>query len=84
MAYYVYILQSETNGSYYIGFSGNPEKRLEKHNKALSGYTSRNKPWKIVYKEAFIEKSEAIKREMFLKNQKSREFIERLISSTLP
>ena len=77
--YYVYILQSEQDASFYIGYTSNIERRLEEHNEGKSRYTSKKTPWKIVYSEAFEEKSDAIKRERFLKKQKSRTFYLRLI-----
>ena len=77
--HYTYIIQSEKDLSYYIGSSKDPEKRLVKHNKPHKGYTARKQPWKLVYTEEYDSKSEAFKRENFLKNQRSREFIVRLI-----
>ena len=79
MAYYVYILQSQADDSYYIGYTKDLNKRLFKHNQAKSGYTSRKIPWIIVYSEFCQEKSDAIKRERFLKNQKSKKFLSRLV-----
>ncbi len=78
--HYTYILQSDKDHSYYIGSSNNPENRLIKHNKPHKGYTARKQPWKLVYTEEFDTKTEALKRENFLKAQKSKEFIERLIT----
>jgi len=78
--FYLYILQSQKDGSYYIGYSANPQQRLLKHNNSLSGYTSRKKPWALVYTQAYATKTEAIKRERFIKAQKSRVFIEKLIA----
>ncbi|MFY0644052.1 MAG: GIY-YIG nuclease family protein [Bacteroidia bacterium] len=77
--HYVYIIQSEKDSSFYIGYSKEPLIRLEKHNNSNSGYTSTKKPWKLVYIEEFPAKREALIREQFLKNQKSRVFIEQLI-----
>jgi putative endonuclease len=37
-------------------------------------------PWKLVYKEEFSELKDARKRELFVKKQKSKKFIEHLIS----
>ena len=79
MTYSVYIIQSEVDGSFYIGYSKDPEKRLLKHNSAKTGFTARKKPWKLVYTESFNTKAEAIKREKFLKRQKNREFYQKLI-----
>ena len=79
MNYYIYILQSQKDFSYYIGFSKDPENRLEKHNNSKTGYTSKKKPWSLVHIEEFATKTEAIKREIFIKKQKSSEFIRQLI-----
>ncbi|WP_410796303.1 GIY-YIG nuclease family protein [Maribellus sp. CM-23] len=81
MAYFVYILQSEQDRSYYIGFTSNLEIRLEYHNSGKSRYTSRKLPWRIVYSESYATKSDALKREKFLKQQRNRAFYERLIKS---
>jgi putative endonuclease len=62
------------DNSFYTGYTNNLERRLEEHNDGKSRYTSKKIPWKIVYSEEFGEKSDAIKREFFLKKQKSREF----------
>ena len=79
--FYLYILQSEKDNSFYIGYSQNVEQRLEKHNSSKSGYTSTKKPWKIVYTETFETKTEAIKRESEIKRMKSRKYILDLIES---
>ncbi|NVJ47249.1 MAG: GIY-YIG nuclease family protein [Cytophagia bacterium] len=78
--YFIYILQSEKDESYYVGYSANPDSRLLKHNTSKSGYTASKKPWKLVYTETYSNKSDALKREKFIKAQKSREFIEKLIN----
>ena len=80
MAYYTYILESEMDGTYYIGSSRDPEKRLEKHNQPHHGYTGRKQPWKLVYTEPYGTKSEALRREIFLKRQKNRDLISDLNS----
>ncbi len=81
MSHCIYILQSQKDDSFYIGCSENPERRLEKHNLPHKGYTARKQPWRLVYMEGIESKTEALKRENFLKKQKSREFILRLISA---
>jgi putative endonuclease len=70
------------DNSFYTGYTNNLERRLEEHNEGKSRYTSKKIPWKIVYFEEFGEKSDAIKREFFLKKQKSREFYLRLIDNS--
>jgi len=65
--YYVYILESLTNGDYYKGSTENYLKRLEEHNSGESQYTRSQRPWKLVFVQVFNTKSEALKREKQLK-----------------
>ena len=77
--FFTYILQSQKDQSFYIGFTSNLEQRLQQHNKATSGYTSTKKPWKVVYFETFEFETDARKRERAIKKKKSRKYIEYLI-----
>ncbi len=79
--YYTYILRSTYDGSLYIGYTHNLEERLWEHNTGSTRYTSRKRPWKLVYSEIFTTKQEAIRRERYLKNLKSKRFLEKLITS---
>ncbi len=79
--YFTYIIQSLKDESYYIGYSSNIERRIVYHNIGLSKYTSTKTPWKLVYVEEFEKKSDAIKREKFLKKQKNKEFYMKLINN---
>ena len=69
--YSVYIIQSLKDNSYYIGYSSNVAQRILKHNSSKKGYTSTKKPWALVYSELFQTKTEALIRELFLKNMTS-------------
>ena len=77
--YHVYILQSEPNGKFYIGSTGNLAERLKRHNGGRSKATKFGIPWKLVYTENFESRSEAIKREMEIKSWKSHLKVEKLI-----
>lgn len=68
MQYYVYILYSEKNGSHYIGQTENIELRLHRHNRGDSRSTRLNRPWKLGYVEQYSTRSEAMKREKYLKS----------------
>ena len=78
--YYVYILYSEKLDKYYIGSSKNPELRLKYHNMGKKGWTKRGVPWKLVFQQEFQDKKDAMEKEMYVKNQRSKIFIEKLIS----
>jgi putative endonuclease len=79
MEFTVYILQSQQDGSFYIGYTTDLHRRLSEHNSGESGYTSGKMPWKVVYSEKCETKTAVIKREKFLKNQRNRAFYEKLI-----
>ena len=81
--YYTYVLQSEKDGSYYIGSTNNIEARLKKHNSGGSKYTKSKLTCKLVYKEECQSLSEARKREYYLKSLKSRKYIEKLIKGAI-
>ena len=78
--YYVYILQSQKNGSYYIGYSKDVDRRLAEHNRGKAKATRYEIPFKLVYTESFTTSIEAKRREHYLKKQKSRKYIADLIS----
>src|SRR5688500_4311662 len=79
--YYIYILQSTINSSYYVGYSTDPWRRLTEHNTSdRNTFTSKYRPWEI--KAVFgikEEEGEAKKAEHFIKKQKSKSLIEMLI-----
>ncbi len=79
--YYVYIIQSKVDGSYYKGYSENPLQRLEQHNNKESKYTSRKIPWQLVHIETYLTKKEALIRERVLKKY-SHEQIRSLAATT--
>jgi len=67
MSYYIYIIQSVKDGSYYKGYSEHPLLRLGQHNNKESIYTSAKVPWKLIYVEEMSSKSSALRRERNLK-----------------
>jgi putative endonuclease len=67
MSFYVYILQSEVDGSYYKGISEDYYERVRQHNSELSHYASRKIPWHLIYLEIYESKREGLIRERILK-----------------
>ena len=77
----VYILYSERFNKNYTGFTSNLIERFKSHNLlGTKGYTLRFRPWKVIHVEFFNSKSEAMKREKYLKTGIGREFIQNLIN----
>ena len=79
MRYFVYVIQSQKDGGYYVGSSHDPRLRLEHHNDGWTRSTKGRGPWKIVLIEEYESKSQALQRERKIKRMKSREYIRRLI-----
>ena len=67
MSFFVYIIQSEKDVSFYKGYSLQPLARLLQHNNKESAYTSNKTPWKLFHLEIFDNKTAALKREKALK-----------------
>ena len=66
--WYVYILLCGDN-SLYTGSTNDLEKRFLDHKNGKGGkYTRSHRPLKLIYKEEFITKSEALKREAEIKS----------------
>jgi putative endonuclease len=75
----VYTLKSLRNGKRYVGYTGKTvEERLKEHNSGCNRFTRQNSPFKLIYSEQYVEKSEAIKREKFLKSGKGRELLDNM------
>jgi putative endonuclease len=81
MPFYVYIIYSESLDSYYIGQTANMEDRIFRHNNSGSKSTKKTKDWKLVYHEVFEDRPSAVKRELEIKNRKSRKYIDSLIQT---
>ncbi|HEY6969536.1 MAG TPA: GIY-YIG nuclease family protein [Candidatus Angelobacter sp.] len=83
MAYFVYVLRSESSGKIYIGHTEDLQKRLRQHNDPscrLTLHTKRNPgPWKLVHSEEFATRAEAMARERALKSGQGRQWIHRAI-----
>ena len=68
MNYFVYILKSDNFERYYTGQTSNLQNRLKEHNSRKVFSTKPFSPWKIIHSETFTTRTEAIKREHFLKS----------------
>jgi len=80
--YYVYVLYSKDFDKIYIGFTSQPEGRLEAHNHPCSkGWTKRYQPWVMIHTESFPTKVEAMAREKELKSHQGRDFIRTILLS---
>jgi putative endonuclease len=63
---------------YYTGFTGNIEQRLLSHNELGKDWTSKYRPWKLIYAKEFADKAEAMSCEKWLKTGAGRDFVKSL------
>ncbi|MEK7215540.1 MAG: GIY-YIG nuclease family protein, partial [Chloroflexota bacterium] len=77
--FFVYVLQSQTSGRFYVGHASNLEKRLQYHNSGRAPSTRRRGPWKLLGAEEFSSKAEAIRRERQIKSWKSHRYVASLL-----
>ena len=72
MCYTVYVLVSERDHRRYIGCTRDLSRRLEEHNRGLVKSTRHRRPLRLVYREEFETKTEALGRERFFKTGQGR------------
>jgi putative endonuclease len=72
MKHYVYIIKSMKTKRFYVGYTIDLDRRISEHNQGNTKSTRPFVPWQMIYHESFDSKSEAYKREWFLKHSKGR------------
>ena len=82
--YYIYILYSQSAKKFYVGQTSDVQRRLEEHNNPIvkSKFTAKFIPWEItVFFPVSDSRADAMKIEKFIKSQKSKKFILKLIEN---
>jgi len=82
MPYFVYILKSIKEDTYYVGSTQDLDSRLERHNQGRSKYTKAKRPWQLVYREKCQSRAEAMSLERKIKARKSKDYIEALVRTS--
>tara|TARA_B100001093_G_scaffold458351_1_gene470702 strand:- start:683 stop:913 length:231 start_codon:yes stop_codon:yes gene_type:complete len=60
----------------YIGYTNNLQKRIALHNSGKGAKFTRGRKWRLIYKEKYKSKKEAISREYYIKkNRKLRNIL---------
>jgi putative endonuclease len=72
MSFYVYMLKSKCIKSVtYVGYTNDLKNRIALHNSGKGAKFTRGRQWRLIYKEIFESKKEAISREYYIKNNKT-------------
>ncbi len=78
--FYTYVLYSTKDKKLYIGWTCDLRNRFAEHNKGLVTSTRDRRPFELIYYEACVLKSDAIKREKSLKTGFGRAYLKRRLS----
>ena len=55
----------------YVGYTNDLKKRIKLHNSGKGAKFTRGRKWKLIYKENFKSKTEAISREYYIKKNRN-------------
>ena len=73
--YYVYVLKSEKDGNFYIGYTSDLRDRVDMHSKGRVQSTKLRRPLRLVYYEACLQQEDALHRERYLKTTYGHRYI---------
>jgi putative endonuclease len=79
--YFTYVLKSELDGNYYVGYTKNLNVRFDQHNKGEVTSTKNRRPFNLIYYEACKSQADALKREKYLKTFYGKMFIAKRLKS---
>jgi len=80
---YVYILKSKETKKLYTGFSSNLKLRIKKHFARGVYSTKRMGTLSLIFYESFLTKSDAIRREKYLKTTKGKRTLKLMLRDSL-
>jgi predicted GIY-YIG superfamily endonuclease len=75
--YYVYILQSKRDETYYVGVTDDLKERVKRHNSGSVSYTSGRMPYKLIWYCVFLAKKRAYDFEKYLKSGSGNAFFKK-------
>lgn len=81
--FYVYILQSEKDKQFYVGYSKDLKARINEHNNGKVQSTKNRMPLQLVYYEACINQKDATHREKYLKTSWGKRYIKNRLKNYL-
>ena len=81
--YYVYVLLSEKDNNFYIGFTENIDQRLDEHNAGKNVSTKLRRPLNLIYFEGHTSKFDALRRERYFKTTKGKATLKQILKDAL-
>ncbi len=81
--HYVYVLLSLKDEKFYIGLTGDLQRRLKEHNTGKNISTKPRLPLKLLYYEAHLSKKDAARRERYFKTTKGKSTLKQMLRDSL-
>ncbi len=83
MKYYVYVLQSEVDENFYVGYTKELNRRIHEHAVGQVKSTKNRRPLKLIYWEGCLNQRDAINREKYLKTAWGKRYIKNRLKDYL-
>lgn len=83
MEHFVYILQSNRDKNFYVGYTANLNYRVKQHNNGEVFSTKYRRPLKLIYCEICLNKKDAEHREKYLKTSWGKRYIKNRLKNYL-
>jgi putative endonuclease len=83
MRYYIYILHSENDQNFYVGFTNNLKRRIQEHADGKVSSTKNRRPLNLVYWEGCLNQQDATNREKYLKSSWGKRYIRNRLKNYL-
>jgi len=81
--YFTYVLRSQKDNQFYIGFTKDLKARIAQHNNGKVRSTAGRYPLSLIYYEACMSESDAINREKYLKTGYGRRYLNKRLANYL-
>ncbi|OGB75422.1 hypothetical protein A2810_01215 [candidate division Kazan bacterium RIFCSPHIGHO2_01_FULL_49_10] len=83
LQYCVYVLYSKTDGGLYIGSTSDLKQRLTDHFHGNAAATAPRRPLHLIFCEYYLDKKDALRREMYLKTSTGRRALRIMLTNSL-
>lgn len=79
----VYVLLSQKDQKFYVGYTSDLKQRLTNHFNGESSSTAPRRPFNLIFCEYFLSKSDALRREKYLKTSAGKKGLKLIIRESL-
>jgi putative endonuclease len=83
MSYYIYVLKSEKDNQFYVGYTKDLKNRIKLHNDGQVQSTKNRRPLILVYCEFCLNQQDATHREKYLKTSWGKRYIKSRLKNYL-